>query len=104
MQGLEARFAFPECMGRSYTDIVDHLMSYTMEDLASSVFWMLPIVEHGPPGFQKLFKLLQPALWHYAYNRSATREEMDDAADALLEYARQLEHFVKKGLVRVLSA
>jgi hypothetical protein len=100
LQALEERFAFPECMGRSYKDIVDNLMSYTMEDLAGSVFWMMPIVELGPPGFQNLFKLLQPALWHYAYNREATKEEMGTAAQALRKYAEALEASVKKGLVR----
>jgi hypothetical protein len=46
-----------------------------MEELAGITFWGGMVAAAGPPAFQGLFKLLQPALWHYMYNVNASPED-----------------------------
>jgi hypothetical protein len=83
-------------MTRMYRDVITWISSYTMEELAGLIFWGGFVAHAGPSGFQKLFELLQPALWHYMYNFKATPEEMRSAAHSLREYAKTLEEYVLK--------
>jgi hypothetical protein len=71
-----------------------------MEDLANFIWIGGAIAELGPRGFLKLWKLLQPALWHYMYNRRGSEEDMHDAAHSLRSYAEEMERFVMQGKVR----
>jgi hypothetical protein len=99
MQALEERFQFPVSFGRKYRDIVQHCSDYIMEELAACIWYGGAIAALGPQGFLKLWKSVQPALWHYLYNRSATEEEMRQAAHQLRCYACDLEKFVIQGKV-----
>jgi hypothetical protein len=83
-------------MNFMHGDVITWISSYTMEELAGLIFWGGFIAHSGPSGFQKLFELLQPALWHYMYSFKATPEEMRSAAHSLRVYAKTLEEYVLK--------
>jgi hypothetical protein len=65
-----------------------------MEELAGITFWGGMVAAAGPPAFQGLFKLLQPALWHYMYNVNASPEDSERVATSLRKYAERLEDLV----------
>lgn len=99
MQALEERLRFPSCFGRQYRDVAEHCSDFIMEELAAYIWYGGAIAELGPPGFQKLWKHLHPALWHYFYNRDASEEQMREAAASLRRYAEELEKFIINGKV-----
>jgi hypothetical protein len=82
-----------------YRDVVHHCLDFTMAELSAFIWYGGGIAELGPPGFKKLWANLQPALWHYMYNRSASAEDMREAARHLRSYAEDLERYVIRGWV-----
>jgi hypothetical protein len=79
---------------------VDEVQHYTMEELGSFLWVGSMIAKIGPPGFQKLWQHLCPALKHYLYNHNATAAQCDEAYDHLWSYAVELEKLVDTGQVR----
>ena len=100
MQKLAPRLAFPSSFNRAYRCVVTSIKSYVMEELANLVFVGCFIAKCGPPGFQRLWAHLQPALWHYLYGRDDTQDQQRAAASSMWAYAKALEEFVLKGEVR----
>lgn len=91
-------------MNRPYRCAIKHIKSYVMEELANLIFIGCYIAQCGPPGFKRLWSLLQPALLHYIYGMDDTDAERAAAEASLLAYARELERLVKKGTVRLIIA
>lgn len=93
-QLLAERLCFPSAFGRRYRDVVHHCTAFTMEELASFIWYGGAVAECGPSVFKQLWGHLQPALWHYMYNRGATELQMREGHASLLAYAQQLELLV----------
>jgi hypothetical protein len=70
-----------------------------MEELANFIWIGGVVSELGPSGCQKLWKLLQPALWHYFHSRQGSVEDMREADKILRGYAEELERLVLRGKV-----
>lgn len=58
------------------------------------------IAERGPPMFQQLWEVLQPAVNHYVYVVNADAVSYATAADQMRGYAIALEKLVIHGQVR----
>jgi hypothetical protein len=96
VHSLEQHLRFLSAFNRQYRDVALNCSNYTMEELACFLWYGGCVAEIGPQGFNRLFKLLQPAAWHYLYNRRATEDQMVGAAASLRGYAEELEHLVRK--------
>lgn len=100
MQALEKRIKLPATFNRTYRDVVAHCKQYTMEELANLVFLGCLFAKHAPPGFQGLWKMLQPVVYHYLFARDATAEDRQAAARNAHAYASAVEQHVAAGNVR----
>jgi hypothetical protein len=100
MQALEDRFGFPSCFDVQYRDVIDNCLAFKMAELAAYTWYGGAIAELGPHGFKRLWSHLQPALWHYMYNRGASVDDMHTAARELRTYAEVLENYIMRGWVR----
>jgi hypothetical protein len=70
-----------------------------MEELANLIWIGCLIAYTGPPGFQKLWRELQPALQHYIYGFDATGDAMLSAARHLKQFAIYLDEYAVSGQV-----
>lgn len=88
MQDLKHRVRYPLCFAHKYKDIVQNGHQYIMESWSNMIWLGCLIAEYGPPGFQLLWKHLQPALKHYIYGLEDTQpDQMRVAANSLYAYA-----------------
>jgi hypothetical protein len=100
VQALAPRIRYPQTWGLAYRDIMSSMGHYTMEEWANVVHLGSLIAACGPPAFQRLWRLLRPALLHYLYGFNSAVEEMRTASNLLYEYAEELEKLVIACLVR----
>jgi hypothetical protein len=98
-QALAERFHFPSAFDMQYRDVVHCCLEFTMAALSAFIWYGGAIAELGPAGFKKLWANLQPALWHYLYNRHASTDDMHAGARHLRAYAEDLEGYVIQGWV-----
>lgn len=68
--------------------------------LSNMVWFGCVVARYGPPGFQELWRELQPALAHYLYARDASPHAMNAAHAHLWRYAQIVERNVLEGAVR----
>lgn len=99
VQGLVRRVRFPAVFNRPYRCVAEEVQHYTMEELGSYLWVGSMVAKIGPPGFQKLWRFLCPALKHYLYSHDADSSACDTAARNLWHYAVELEKLVDSSKV-----
>jgi hypothetical protein len=96
VQRLATRITYPSGFNRQYRCVIDYIKSYVMEELANLVFVGCLVAKLGPPGFQRLWKEVQPAVWHYIYGFQDNKTDQQQAANHMRNYACLLEQLVEE--------